>query len=71
MRRMPRNVALNIAKKIKELSENPYKMRNIKKLTNHPGYRLRVDDWRVVYIVHEDKLIIHVIKIKNRGEAYK
>lgn len=71
LRRMPRNLALKIAKKIKELANNLHGMRNIKKLTNHPGYRLRVGDWRIVYTVNDDELIIHVINVKTRGEIYK
>lgn len=71
LRRMPRNLALKIAKKIKELANNPYSMRNVKKLTNHPGYRLRVGDWRIVYTINDDELIIHVINVKTRGEIYK
>jgi mRNA interferase RelE/StbE len=71
MRRMPRNNAVIIAEKIKELADNPHGMRNVKKLTNHPGYRLRVGDWRVVYTVHDNELLIQVINIKTRGEAYK
>jgi mRNA interferase RelE/StbE len=68
---MPRNIALTIGKKIKELSNNPNRMRNVKKLTDHPGYRLRVGDWRAIYTVNEDELVIHVINIKTRGEVYK
>jgi len=68
---MPRNIALTIGKKIKDLSNNPNEMRNVKKLTNHPGYRLRVGDWRVIYTVNDNELLIHVINIKTRGEVYK
>jgi len=71
LRRMPRNVALNIAKKIKQLANDPDGMRNVKKLTNHPGYRLRVGDWRIVYTVNDNELFIHVINVKTRGEVYK
>ncbi len=68
---MPRNLALNIAKKIRQLAESPHGMRNVKKLTNHPGYRLRVGDWRIVYTVNDNELLIHVINVKTRGEVYK
>ncbi|MFZ5796827.1 MAG: type II toxin-antitoxin system RelE family toxin [Desulfobulbaceae bacterium] len=71
LRRMPRNIAVTIGKKIKELADNPHSMRNVKKLTNHPGYRLRVGDWRIVYTVNDNELLIHVINIKTRGEVYK
>jgi len=71
LRRIPRNIALNIRKKIKELAQNPHRMRNVKQLTNHPGYRLRVGDWRIIYTVIDNELLIHVINVKTRGEAYK
>jgi len=71
LRRMLRNTALIIGKKIMELAKNPHGMRNVKKLTNHPGYRLRIGDWRVVYTVNDNELIVHVINVKTRGEIYK
>ena len=71
LRKIPRNLALKIAKKIKELANHPEKMSNIKKLTNHPGYRMRVGDWRVVYLVNDSEKNIHIIKIKTRGGVYK
>ena len=71
LRKMPRNLALKLAEKIKKLSKNPAQMANIKKLTDHPGYRLRVGDWRIVYLVDNTDKIIHIIKIKTRGGAYK
>lgn len=71
LRRMPRNNAALIANKIKELASDPKKMLNVKKLTNHPAYRLRVGDWRVVYTINDNELLIHVINIKTRGEVYK
>ena len=71
LRRMPRNTAKNIAKKIKELAVNPKRMRNVKKLTDHPGYRLRIGNWRVVFTISENEVLIHVVKIKSRGEVYK
>ena len=71
LRRMPQNLALKIAKKIRELAKDPHGMRNVKKLTKHPGYRLRVGDWRIIYTVNDDELIIHVINVKTRGGIYK
>ena len=71
LRRMPSNIVVIIVQKIKELASNPHKMRNVKKLTNHPGYRLRVGDWRVVYTVNDNELLILVINVKTRGEVYK
>ena len=65
LRKMPRNLALKIAEKIKKLSESPEKMANIKKLTDHPGYRLRVGDWRIIYVISDKDKTIHIIKNKD------
>lgn len=69
--RMPRDRALRIRRKIDELARDPYNARNVKKLTEHPGFRLRVGDWRVVYLLIEERVVIHVVRIAPRGEVYK
>lgn len=42
---------------------------DVKKLQGQPYYRLRVGDIRVLF-VREDS-VISVVKIDNRGQAYK
>ncbi len=69
--RMPRDQALRIRRKIDELARDPYNAPNVKKLTEHPGFRLRVGDWRVVYLLIEERVVIHVVRIAPRGEVYK
>jgi len=72
LKAMPRNVAGLIMEKVEALAVDPNALNNnVKKLTNHPGYRLRVGDWRVVYTVHEQKLLIAVVRIAPRGGAYQ
>lgn len=69
--RMPRDQAFRIRRRIDELARDPYNAPNVKKLTDHPGFRMRVGDWRVVYLLIEDRVVIHVIRIAPRGEAYE
>jgi mRNA interferase RelE/StbE len=60
----PRNTARLVMDKIESLAADPMAPNNnVKKLTNHPGYRLRVGDWRVVYTVHEKVLLIAIVRI--------
>ena len=33
--------------------------------------RIHVGDWRVIYVVHDDELLVLVIKIGHRGEVYR
>jgi mRNA interferase RelE/StbE len=72
MKSMPRNTARLVMEKIEALAVDPYSPNNnVRKLTNHPGYRLRVGDWRVVYLIHEQELVIVVVRIAPRGEVYQ
>jgi mRNA interferase RelE/StbE len=70
--KMPRTTARLIREKIEHLAEAPYTVNNnVKKLVGEEGYRLRVGDWRVLYELQDDRLVVVVVKIKPRGEAYK
>ncbi len=70
LRKMPRNVAETIEKKIAALASDPYTPNNnATRLQGRSGYRLRVGDWRVLYELDEKQLL--VLDIKPRGGAYQ
>ena len=69
--RMPSNTANTIRAKLLELVQDPIAARNVKKLADHPGYRLRVGDWRILYLLDNGKLIVYVAEIGARGGVYK
>jgi mRNA interferase RelE/StbE len=72
LKRMPRTTAERILEKVEALAVDPWAPNNnIKKLTNHPGYRLRVGDWRVIYLVREKVLLLVVVRIAPKGEVYQ
>jgi mRNA interferase RelE/StbE len=58
-----------IKKAIYALSSNP-RPRGYKKLTGRNGYRIRVADYRVIYEIHDDHLIVDIITIGHRKEIY-
>ena len=43
---------------------------DVKRLSNHfPEYRMRAGDWRVLFEVAEDRVIVY--RIRHRREAYR
>ncbi len=69
---MPRSTALLIRDKLRQLATAPHvSNNNVKKLQGREGYRLRVGDWRVIYEIHDDRLIVLVLDIGPRGGIYR
>lgn len=69
---MPANVVARIRKRLDQLAKDPYAAHsNVTKLQNRPGFRLRVGDWRVIYEIRENELVILVLKVGSRGEIYR
>lgn len=72
LRRMPRQQAARILDKLKHLAQDPYAPdNNVSKLSQRPGYRLRVGDWRVIYDIIDNELVIMIARIAPRGDAYR
>ena len=70
--KMPRNMAQKIRGKLEQLAKDPFvPIPNARKLQGRPGYRLRVGDWRVIYEINNNEMIIIVLKIAPRGEVYR
>jgi mRNA interferase RelE/StbE len=54
-----------------QLAEDPFSNRQVKRLKGTEDFlRLRVGDIRVVFSVEEEKLVILIISIGNRGDIY-
>jgi mRNA interferase RelE/StbE len=68
---MPANTATLIRSKIDRLAVNPgAPNNNVTRLKGSAHFRLRVGDWRVVYRVENDRLVIVIVKIASRGSVY-
>ena len=63
----------NIDNKLRLLKENPFatnKQLDIKKLTNSEFYRLRINNYRFIYEIINDELVILMLDSDNRGDIY-
>lgn len=59
----------NIKEAIYSLADNPRPL-GYKKLKNIDSYRIRVADYRVIYDIIDDMLVIDVIDLGHRKEIY-
>lgn len=67
--RLPTTVHARLSKRILALEDNP-RPRGIKKLSGREEYRLRVGDYRILYIIDDKKHIITIFAVGHRREVY-
>lgn len=74
LEKLPPETARKVVSAIHTIRDDPYQF--IKKIKasnpNHPVYSLRVRrDVRALLSIHNDVLIIHVLEIDHRKQAYR
>ena len=68
--RLQKKDLTKIVEKIQQLSGNP-RPEGCKKLTGDEKYRIRIGNYRVLYSIEDDVLIVYVVKVGHRKEIYK
>ena len=69
LRRMPRDQRELVLSKLQTYASDPASLaNNVVKLTDRPGYRLRVGNWRVIF--NESDIAIDVVVIGPRSSVY-
>jgi mRNA interferase RelE/StbE len=71
LRSIPKSDQKRIAKKIDALSENTPDPTQTKMKGNNPFHRLRVGDYQIIYEIHDETLLILIVKIGHRKDVYK
>ena len=60
---------LRIVRAMEELGVDP-RPPGCKKLKDSPYWRIRVGDYRVIYRIEEDRLLVLVVRIGHRKDVY-
>lgn len=68
--KLPVAVAERLIKAIYKLADQPRPPKCVK-LSGSDNYRIRVGDYRIIYSILDDVLVIEVLKIGNRREIYR
>jgi len=71
LKAIPREMQTLLKDKIRNLSENPRPPR-VKKLSGEENlYRIRIRNYRVIYQIQDDVLLILVVAIGHRRDIYR
>jgi len=70
LEKIPERDVYRIIKKIQNLSSNP-RPHGCEKLSSEEKYRVRQGNYRILYSIEDDKLIVLVIKIGHRKDVYR
>jgi mRNA interferase RelE/StbE len=68
LRTLPKVDVRKILDRQKALAEDP-RAAGCKKLSGKALYRARQGDYRIIYEIFDDRLIVHIIKIGHRSKA--
>ena len=70
LNKVPQKELQKITQKINALATNP-RPAGCEKLAAENAYRLRQGNYRIIYLIEDDKLIIVVIKVGHRKDVYR
>lgn len=67
---LPREEHVRVLRAIVTLAENP-RPAGCKKLRGEELWRIRAGDIRIVYEIHDDRLLVYVVRVGHRSEVYR
>jgi mRNA interferase RelE/StbE len=71
LQKLPRPMITRIVAEVADLSNDPYP-HGVKKLVGSEfSYRIRIGDYRVVYEVFENRLVIEIVRVRHRRDVYR
>ncbi|GAA6617896.1 type II toxin-antitoxin system RelE family toxin [Scytonema sp. NUACC26] len=70
LNKLPIDIKERIDSKILDLAIEP-RPNGVKKLQDENSYRIRVGDYRVIYEIEDNFLLVTVIRVGHRSKVYK
>ena len=71
LKRFPKKDLVKLKKKIEELGRNLPNPDNTKMKGDNSFHRVRSGDYRIIYEIHEEIVVILIVKVGHRKDVYK
>ena len=69
--KLPTLIRTRVDRAIVALGRNPRPHGCTKLAGTANGWRIRVSDWRVLYTIDDDRLVVLVVEVGHRGDVYR
>lgn len=72
LRKLDKSLARRVLRAVTELGSNP-RAPGVRALAGQPPgtMRLRIGDYRVVYVIQDDLILVTVVRVAHRREVYR
>jgi mRNA interferase RelE/StbE len=71
LKKLEKPLIAKIINAVDELAKNPFPSGCKKLVSTDHTYRVRVGDYRILYSVFQEQLIVEIVKTGHRREVYK
>jgi mRNA interferase RelE/StbE len=65
------SIRRRIARRIDQLAADPRAHGSVKLRGGDDVWRARVGDYRILFLIHDAKVVVVVVRIAHRSEAYR
>jgi mRNA interferase RelE/StbE len=67
----PKEIIFKIIEIVDSLKNNPFPINSIKLKGTKSSYRIRFSDYRIIYTILKEELIIEIASVGHRKDIYK
>ncbi len=71
LEKLPRQVLIRVLEAIDRLAFDPFHIGTRKLVGSEQTYRVRVGEYRILYDVYHETLIVQIIRVKHRKDVYR